>query len=110
MKLLFDQNLSHRLAMAVSGVFPEARHVREFGLQRADDDRVWRFALASGYALVSKDADFLHRALLETRPAKCIYLRLGNRPTFCVGELLLRRQSDVLDFLADPALSVLILE
>ncbi len=37
MKLLFDANLSHRLAEAVASEYPGSIHLRDAGLQRADD-------------------------------------------------------------------------
>ena len=37
MKLLFDQNLSHRIVSMLADSFPASAHVRDFDLQRADD-------------------------------------------------------------------------
>ncbi|HXA01613.1 MAG TPA: DUF5615 family PIN-like protein [Cytophagaceae bacterium] len=33
MKLLFDQNLSYRLVRKLSAIFPEAKQVRDLGLE-----------------------------------------------------------------------------
>ena len=44
MKLLFDQNLSHRLVSMLADIFPDSAHVRNFDLQRADDATIWEFA------------------------------------------------------------------
>jgi hypothetical protein len=41
-RLLLDQNLSPRLLTALGDLFPGSTHVREVGLQAADDDSVWR--------------------------------------------------------------------
>ena len=41
MKLLFDQNISHRLAQTLSGLYPESTHVRLINLQSASDEEVW---------------------------------------------------------------------
>ena len=60
MRLLFDQNLSHRLVGQLADLFPESQHVRDVGLKAADDDQVWRYAKEHGFAIVSKDAD-LHK-------------------------------------------------
>ena len=46
-KILFDQNLSHRLVSSLSDVFADAAHVRDFGLARADDELVWTFAMTA---------------------------------------------------------------
>lgn len=42
MKLLLDQNLSHRLVPSLSDVCPGSVHVRDAGLAQADDEAVWR--------------------------------------------------------------------
>ena len=81
MKLLFDQNISHRLVATCQHSFPDSRHVKDFNLQEADDTVIWTFAAENGFALVSKDSDFLHRSLLRGHPPKAIYLRIGNCPT-----------------------------
>jgi len=110
MKLLFDQNLSFRLVESVSATFPDSKHVRDFELVRESDDAIWAFAAAGDYAIVSKDSDFLHRALLLGHPPKLVYVRVGNASTERIGELLLDSQDAIKDFLSDPVESVLTLE
>lgn len=69
MKLLFDQNLSHRLIESLQKEYPDSRHVREVGLQEASDAVVWQYAAQQGFAIVTKDADFHQRSFLSvTRP------------------------------------------
>lgn len=52
MKLLLDQNLSHRLVSSLQSQFAGSAHVRDFGLQRAGDAEVWALA-------AHRDAAFL---------------------------------------------------
>ena len=78
MKLLFDQNLSHRLPVRLSDFFPQSAHVRPAGLDRASDDQIWGFAKAQGYCIVTQDADFVDRSRLYGAPPKVIWLRCGN--------------------------------
>jgi predicted nuclease of predicted toxin-antitoxin system len=59
MRLLFDQNLSHKLVGHLADVFPDSEHVRNLGMESATDPEIARYALAEGFAIVSKDADFL---------------------------------------------------
>jgi predicted nuclease of predicted toxin-antitoxin system len=59
MKLLFDQNLSHRLVAALADVFPGSVHVRDVGLARAADDALWAQARDAGFTIASKDSDFV---------------------------------------------------
>ena len=44
MKLLFDENLSPKLARILSDLFPDSVHVRDVGLNRSDDASVWKYA------------------------------------------------------------------
>jgi predicted nuclease of predicted toxin-antitoxin system len=60
-------------------------------------------------AIVSKDRDFQHRALLLEHPPKVVWIRLGNCSTAAVAALLRARQGDLLAFEADPAASLLAL-
>ena len=48
MRLLLDQNLSPRLLTVLSDLYPGSTHVREVGMQAADDDTVWRYAAEQG--------------------------------------------------------------
>jgi len=69
MKLLFDQNLSPRLARSLADIYPESVHVREIGLRDASDDEIWEYAKNNGFAIVSKDSDFQQRSAAMTRMA-----------------------------------------
>ena len=110
MKLLFDQNLSFELVPLVVSIFPDSKHVKDFELTRASDDSIWTFAAEKDYAIVSKDSDFVHRALLRGHPPKLVYVRVGNASTQRIGQLLLDSQDTIKDFLGDPVESVLTLE
>jgi len=109
MKLLFDQNLSHRLIDTIASTFPDSRHVKDFDLVRATDAAVWSFARENGFAVVSKDGDFVNLALLLGQPPKLIYLRIGNCATARIGKLLLDSQDVIQDFLSDSIEAVLML-
>ena len=86
MRLLLDQNLSHRLKAPLATVYQVVAHVRDFSLERADDTSVWDFAKANGFAIVSKDSDFHQRSLVFGHPPKVIWLRLGNCSTTDIEE------------------------
>lgn len=58
MKLLFDENLSPRLAKAVTDLYPGSCHLRDCGLRGASDENIWKYAAENGFAIVSKDSDF----------------------------------------------------
>jgi predicted nuclease of predicted toxin-antitoxin system len=64
-KALIDQNVSFRLLDALSSRFPGSCHVRDVGLTGDDDERNWRLAKDKGFTIVTKDNDFLARALVR---------------------------------------------
>ncbi|AUX45375.1 hypothetical protein SOCE26_068570 [Sorangium cellulosum] len=109
MRLLFDQNLSHRLVTLLAAEFPGSVHVRDVGLSAADDQAVWNYAAQNGFTVVSKDSDFQQRALLYGHPPKVIWIRLGNCTTAAIAALLRVRHSDALAFEADPLASFFVL-
>lgn len=109
MKLLFDQNLSHRLVAQLAAEFPGSAHVRDANLASSPDPDVWAYAAANGFVIVSKDTDFQQRALLYGHPPKVIWVRLGNCSTAAVAALLRSRLADIEAFEADPTASFLAL-
>lgn len=109
MKLLFDQNLSHRLVSQLAIEFPASTHVRDVGLNTSSDPDVWKYAAANGFVIVSKDVDFQQRALLFGYPPKVIWVRIGNCSTGTVATLLRGRLADIHVFESDPTASFLAL-
>ena len=81
MKLLFDQNLSHKLALRLADLFPDSEHVRSVGLKTAIDTVVWDYAKNNGLMIVSKDSDFHQMSFLYGFPPKVVWVRLGNCST-----------------------------
>lgn len=108
MKLLFDENLSHKLPQLIGQYFPDSKHIREVGLKGHTDEQIWEYAKANGYALVSKDKDFYQRALLYGAPPKFIWLCLGNCTRADLLNLIHRHEQHILTFATSPE-SVLIL-
>jgi predicted nuclease of predicted toxin-antitoxin system len=90
-KLLFDQNLSHRLVARLTDLFPGSDHVRELGLASADDLTIWTFAKLSGHAIASKDGDFHQLSLLHGAPPKIVWMRVGNSSTDKIEQLMRAR-------------------
>jgi predicted nuclease of predicted toxin-antitoxin system len=94
-KLLLDQNLSHRILRQICDLYPDSAHVRDFGMSRSPDEDVWQFARSNGFVIVSKDTDFLQRSLLQGHPPKMLYLRLGNCSTSDIVSLLRLHHDDL---------------
>jgi predicted nuclease of predicted toxin-antitoxin system len=101
MKLLLDENLSHKLVAAISSEFPGSDHVRNIGLKSVDDGLIWKYALENGFAIVSKDADFHQRSLMHGHPPKVIGVFAGNCPTSIIRNLLLTNKERILQFNID---------
>jgi predicted nuclease of predicted toxin-antitoxin system len=101
LKLLFDENLSFRLAMALADLFPGSTHVEDVGLEESSDDVIWRYADDHGYAIVTKDADFADRSLVERAPPKVVWIRRGNCSTRQIESLLRERHDDLEEFEAN---------
>jgi predicted nuclease of predicted toxin-antitoxin system len=109
MKLVFDQNLSFKLAPILDSVFPGSKHVKDFGLTGKDDEAIWILALEQSFVIVSKDTDFLHRSLLRGHPPKVIQLRVGNCSTRHIHELFIREEETINEFLNNPNEALLII-
>lgn len=107
MKLLFDQNLSHRLCILLADVAPLSDQVRRLGLDRASDADIWAFAQREGFAIVTLDADFADIAAPRGAPPKVIWLRCGNQPTRAIEQLLRNGASLIDTFLEDEVASCL---
>ena len=109
MKLLFDQNLSPRLPRLPADIYPNSAHVRDVGLSKAADVRVWKYAEENGFALVSKDSDFQQWSLLYGAPPKFVWLRVGNCPVKTTEELLRKYSAAIHTFEVDDTKSHLMI-
>ena len=109
MKLLFDENVSHRLVGRFASEYPGSAHVRNLGMRGAQDDQVWSRARTDGFVIVSKDTDFRERSYLEGFPPKVIWLDVGNAGTAAISELLQHERQRIERFETSEESSVLIL-
>ncbi len=109
MKLLFDENLSPQLVKGMAQAFPGSAHVHDCGLGSADDLAVWRYARDNGFTIVTKDADFQERSILEGYPPKIVWIRRGNCTTAHIDALLRMHLDDMMRLESDAEASILIL-
>lgn len=98
MKLLFDENLSPRLAERLQVRFPGSSHVQDCGLGASPDDSIWAFARDNAFVIVSKDSDFHDLSVLRGAPPRVIWLRAGNCSTTQIQNLLERASSAIEEF------------
>ena len=78
MKFLVDHQLPAALARFIRARGHEAEHVRDIGLQEADDTTIWQHVVARGLVVVSKDEDFASFSTMPGTGAKLVWLRIGN--------------------------------
>lgn len=109
MKLLFDQNLSPKLADRVADLFPGSSHVQLASLACASDDQVWEHARLKGFAIVTKDEDYNNLSVVRGSPPRIIWLQLGNCTTAQVEAVLRARFADIAEFEKDSSAGTLVL-
>lgn len=79
MKLLIDQNISHRLKARINSAFTEIFHVKELGLTDASDVVIFETARRDNFnAVLTLDEDFHNLVMEHGIPPKILWLRLGN--------------------------------
>ena len=108
MKLLVDQNISHRILSFIPPAFIGSSHVRKEGLTNKDDYDIFMYARKNEFtAIVSLDHDFYNLISGLGAPPKIIWLRTGNCSTRHLGELLIRKEQAITSFLNEPDLDCL---
>jgi predicted nuclease of predicted toxin-antitoxin system len=97
-RLLFDEQLSEELVIALRDLFPDSLHVRLLGKGGAADPSIWQLAREHGCVLVTKDEDFHRLSVLRGAPPKVVWLRTGNCATADIVRLLRDRANELLKF------------
>lgn len=110
MKLLLDENLSHRLVTRLEGAFPGTVSVNYTGLRSQPDTAIWAYAAAQGFAIVSKDDDFRQLSFFQGHPPKVIWLDVGNAGTDRIASLLLQNKNRIVAFLGQNEAALLTLD
>ena len=100
MKLLFDQNISFRILSKLIINFPEAKQVRELGIENYTDIEIWKFAKENNYTIVTFDGDFYDLSNLKGFPPKVIWFRFGNTKTDYIADILNSRFIIISDFIS----------
>jgi predicted nuclease of predicted toxin-antitoxin system len=108
-KLLFDANISHRLADSLSDLYPGSTHVRLLGLRRASDREVWDYARTNDFLIVSKDSDFHQLSFLHGAPPKVVWVQLGNCRTIEIETVLRARYESLARFRNDEQSALMLL-
>jgi predicted nuclease of predicted toxin-antitoxin system len=104
MRLLFDQNISHRILERLPEQLKESTSVKKEGLINASDLNIWEFAREENFVIVTQDSDFNDLTALYGFPPKIIWMRSGNLKTNEIAGLLIRNLNSIQDFLKDKDL------
>jgi len=109
-KLLFDQNLSHRLVEAIEDLFPGSKHVRMVGLADADDLTIWQYAIDHQLVIVTQDSDYADWNKLRGSPPQIVWLRCGNASTGEIHQKLRSAAGRILLIESEAELEVEVVE
>lgn len=109
MKLLFDHNLSPRLANSLADLYPDSNHLFNLNLDTAEDFLVWQYARDNDFIIVTKDSDFSELSLLRGFPPKVIWIRIGNSTTNEIESLIRSHTEEINNFYRASSLGILIL-
>lgn len=104
MKLLFDQNISHKILTLLPEAFAGSTSVKKEGLINAPDLQIWEFAKNLNYIIVTQDSDFNDLNTLNGYPPKVIWIRTGNLKTKAVLDILINNYSELVKFESDNEL------
>lgn len=91
-------------------LFPGSSQVAVLGLAEAEDIAIWSFAEREGYAIVTKDADFVELSLMRGFPPKVILINLGNVPNAVIQARLCAESQALRDFVANASEGILEIE
>lgn len=101
MKLLIDQNISHRLKARIATVFPDVFHVKDIGLTDFPDSAIFETARRDNFdAVLTLDEDFHNLVLERGIPPKIVWLRLGNCSTRIQAKAMLDNTAIIEAFLS----------
>ena len=104
MKLLLDQNLSHRIVHALSDAYPDSTQVSLVDMGEATDKMIWDYAQQHDYVIVTLDADFHEYSLLWEGPPLVVWLKCGNQPKHVIKDKLLQHRDAIEAAYHDPAI------
>lgn len=101
MRLLFDENISHKILPLLPVEFSGSSCVKNEGLIHASDRDIWQFAKKNQFVIVTQDADFYDFSTLYGFPPKIIWIRTGYPRTKDISEILIDSYPELANFEKD---------
>ncbi|MEO8211277.1 MAG: DUF5615 family PIN-like protein [bacterium] len=88
MKLLFDENIYHRILKKVNIEYENTIHCKNINPNPKNDFDIWNYGKTNYFTIVTSDEDFYEWMLLIVYPPKIIWLRTRNTTTNNIAELI----------------------
>ena len=101
MRLLLDQNISHRVIKKIRNYYPDAESVKQNGLIDKDDSEIRAFARENDLVVVTFDEDFYNLNLIYGPPPKVIWFRTGNLTNDELADVLMHHKETIDSFMID---------
>lgn len=105
--LLLDENLSPKLAARLDQQFPGTKHVLHVGLDNDEDGKIWTFANAQGFTIVTKDKDYIDFSGRLGHPPKVILLTIGNSRLAMLENLIKTNREKIIGFIDQNSFGLL---
>ena len=108
MKVLFDANISFKVAAKVRAHFQVSIHVSNTGLPiPAKDNEIWEYAKNNDFVVVTYDEDFTDFVNIFGAPPKIIWLRFGNASVAQIINKIEIHLSEIQTFIQDNDTEIL---
>lgn len=107
MKLLIDENISHKILKKINPVFENCIHCKYIKTDLRTDFEIWNYAKENDFIIVTFDEDFYEWMLLKGFPPKVIWLRCGNASTQHIADLLNNKIPEIKEFNSNNEIGLL---